>query len=63
MGAPGTSQPGDFGVHQFAHDLQADRGRGGQQPLGHVGHKRGQVAVQTPGKPLWQAKRRSISQP
>src|SRR6266545_2193968 len=43
--ALGAGQLGDLHVHQLGHDLQADRGRGGQQPLGHVRGEHGQVLV------------------
>jgi hypothetical protein len=51
MLALGAGQLGDLHVHQLAHDLQADRGRGGQQALGHVRGEGGQVLVHPAGQP------------
>jgi hypothetical protein len=52
--ALGAGQLDDLAVHQLAHDLQADRGRGGQQPLGHVRGEHRQVLVHPTGQPLRQ---------
>jgi hypothetical protein len=50
--ALGAGQLGDLDVHQLGHDLQADRGRGGQQPLGHARGEHSQVLVDPAGQPL-----------
>jgi len=52
--APRPGHLGHLHGHQLVHDLQADRGRGGQQPLAHVGHEAGQVLIQAAGQPLGQ---------
>jgi hypothetical protein len=54
---------GDLGLHQLGHHVQANRGRGGQQPLAHVLHELGQVPVQAASQPLGQPQRRRADQP
>jgi hypothetical protein len=54
MAALRAGQLGDLGGHELGHDLQADRGRGRQQPLGHVRGKDRQVLIDPAGQPLGQ---------
>jgi hypothetical protein len=61
--ALGAGEVGDLGSHQLGHDLQADRGRGGQQPLVHVLDEPGQVPVQAASQPLGQPERGRSDQP
>jgi hypothetical protein len=60
--ALGPSEVGDLGRHQLSHHLQADRGRGGQQPLAQVLGEPGQMPVQAAGQPLGQPQRGCANQ-
>jgi hypothetical protein len=60
--ALGAGEVGDLGGHQLGHDLQADRGRGGQQPLAQVLGEPGQMPVQAAGQPLGQPQRGRVDQ-
>jgi len=42
---------GDLGVHQLAHHLQPDGGRGSEEPLADVLGERGQMPVDQTGQP------------
>jgi hypothetical protein len=53
--ALGTGQLDHLDVHQLTHDLPADRGRGGQQPLGSCA-RRTRPGARPPGQPAtWAA--------
>jgi hypothetical protein len=52
VAAFGAGELADFGLDQLGHHLQADGGRGGQQPLAHVLGERSEVAVDAAGQPL-----------
>jgi hypothetical protein len=54
--ALGAGQLGHLRGHELAHHLQADRGRGGQQPLAHALGEQSQVGVDAASQPLRQAK-------
>jgi hypothetical protein len=60
--ALGAGQLDDLQLHQLDHDLQAERGRAGQQPLGHVRGEGGQVLIRPAGQPFRQAHRRGRRQ-
>jgi hypothetical protein len=55
--ALGAGEVSDLGRHQLGHHLQADRGRGGQEPFAHVLSEPGQMPVQAAGQPLGQPQR------
>ena len=58
-----AGQVGDLGLHHLGHHLQADRGRGREQPLTHMCGEGGEMAVDRASKLLWQPPLRRRDQP